>query len=133
MWDHDLGCLTVRGGDGQALGMLTDRDICMAAFTRDKPLAEIPVLTSMSREVVSCTEEDSIIQAEDLMRSHQVRRLPVLGLDGTLVGIISLSDIAREAEAELGRQGRQISPQEVTATLADISRRRGAGGMVRTS
>ena len=46
------------------------------------------------------------------------------GIDGGVVGILSLSDIAREAEAELGRQGRQVSPQEVTVTLAEITQPR---------
>jgi len=124
MWEHDIGCLPVRSGDGRVIGMLTDRDICMAACTERKSLSEIPVASAMSLEVISCTEDQTIVQAEDLMRTHQVRRLPVRGVDGGVVGILSLSDIAREAEAELGRQGRQVSPQEVTVTLAEITQPR---------
>jgi CBS domain-containing protein len=132
MWEYDVGCLPVRSGDGQVIGMLTDRDICMAAYTRGKTLSEIPVMTAMSNEVISCTEDDTIIQAEDLMRSHHVRRLPVRGAEGGVVGILSLSDIAREAEAELGRQGHQVSAEEVTATLAEIAQPRMVMDLVQT-
>jgi CBS domain-containing protein len=97
MLEHDIGCLPVRSGDGRVIGMLTDRDICMAACTERKTLWQIPVVSAMSLEVISCKEDQTIVQAEDLMRSHHVRRLPVRGVNGGVVGILSLSDIAREA------------------------------------
>ena len=65
MWEHDIGCLPVRSGDGRVIGMLTDRDICMAAHTERKTLSEIPVASAMSLEVISCTEDQTIVQAEE--------------------------------------------------------------------
>ena len=97
MWDCDIGCLPVVDAEGQVVGMVTDRDICMAALTRGQSLHEIPVSVAMAREVLSCPPDATLIEAEEIMRSGQVRRLPV------------------------GRKNRDLSAQEVTATLAAIS------------
>lgn len=120
MWDADIGCLPVLGGGGEVVGMVTDRDICMAALTRGQPLHAIPVSVAMSKEVLSCSPDATLIEAEEVMRSGQVRRLPVIDSDGCLVGIVSLNDLARLAERETGRRSRDLSSQEVTATLAAI-------------
>jgi CBS domain-containing protein len=121
MWDCDIGCLPVVDAAGQVVGMVTDRDICMAAFTRGQRLREIPVSAAMAREIRSCPPDATLIEAEEIMRAGQVRRLPVIDSDGCLVGIVSLNDLARLAEHEIGRKNRDLSAQEVTATLAAIS------------
>lgn len=120
MWTRDIGCLPVVGLDSRVLGMITDRDICMSAFLQGQPIDHISVSTAMSREVFSCTPEHSIVDAEQMMRSHQVRRLPVLDLEGKLTGIISLNDLVREAEYEVELAEHDISTEEVTATLAAV-------------
>jgi CBS domain-containing protein len=130
LWTHDIGCLPVVDHDGRLCGMITDRDICMAAYTQGRSLSEIPISTAMSKEVYACTTNDNINAAEEAMRSHQVRRLPVVNDSGELVGIVSLNDIAREAERELGLKSREISTQEVTATLATVSQPRQHDGPV---
>ena len=120
MWDGDLGCLPVLDAAGHVIGMITDRDICMAALTSGQRLREIPVSVAMSKQVLSCPPDATLIEAEEVMRSGQVRRLPVIDSDASLVGIVSLNDLARLAEHELGRKNRDVSAQEVTATLAAI-------------
>jgi len=120
MWDCDIGCLPVLDTEGHVIGMITDRDICMAALTRGQRLNEIPVSVAMSKEVLSCGPEATLIEAEEIMRSGQVRRLPVIDSAACLVGLVSLNDLARLAEREIGRKTRELSTQEVTATLAAI-------------
>jgi CBS domain-containing protein len=120
MWDCDLGCLPVLDGAGQVVGMVTDRDICMAALTRGERLQDIPVSIAMAKEVLSCSPDATLVEAEEVMRSGQVRRLPVIDSDGSLVGIVSLNDLAILAEREIGRKNRDLSAQEITATLAAI-------------
>jgi len=120
MWEADIGCLVVVGEDGKVAGMVTDRDACMAAYTQGLPLHQIPVSVAMAKEVYSCAPDDSVIEAEEVMRSRKVRRLPVLDSTAKLVGIVSLNDLARESERESGRKGRAVSGQEVSATLAAI-------------
>jgi CBS domain-containing protein len=111
MWDKDCGALPVLEGE-TVVGMLTDRDICMATWSRGLPPASITVMEAMSTKLVSCTTGDSIKQVEAAMRSQQVRRLPVLDPQGRLLGIISLADIVRR-EAGDG----------ATTTLAGICQR----------
>jgi CBS domain-containing protein len=78
MWERDIGCLPVVDADGCVVGMITDRDICMAGYTQGRPQHELRVASAMSRGVHSCGPNDGIIAAEETMRLHRVRRLPVL-------------------------------------------------------
>jgi len=126
MWDCDIGCLPVLDDSGQVIGMVTDRDICMAAMTRGQVLRDIPVSVAMAREVLSCPPDATLVEAEEIMRSGQVRRLPVIDSDGSLVGIVSLNDLALLAEQEMGRKNKELSAQEVAATLAAICSPRAA-------
>jgi CBS domain-containing protein len=128
MWEHDIGSLPVVDDSDQVIGMITDRDICMAAYTQGRSLSEIPVAVAMSKELFACTPNDSIKDAEDSLRSHQIRRLPVLTDQRKLVGIVSLSDIIREAEREISNKTQDVSTQEVTATLATVCQPRHHNG-----
>lgn len=124
MWENDCGCVPVIAidGDGTVIGMLTDRDISMAAYTQGKPLYEIPVTAAMARKVIACKPSDDLKLAEALMRDNQVRRLPVVNDRGSLVGIISVNDLAREAEREHGARKAvpEVSDAEVGHTLEGI-------------
>jgi len=128
MWEYDIGCLPVVDENDHAIGMITDRDICMAAYTQGRLLSEIPVAIAMSKELFACRSNDSIAYAEDALRSHQVRRLPVLNQDRKLVGIVTLNDIIREAEREISYKTHDISTQEVTETLATVCQPRHHNG-----
>lgn len=123
MWEHDCGVLPVVDETGKVVGLITDRDICMAAYTQGKRLEEMPVTGSMSREVWNCHPADSVGEAEERMRLNQVRRLPVVEEDGSLVGILSLNDIAREAARQRGNAQKRVTDTEVGETLAAICRK----------
>jgi len=102
MWDHDCGCLPVCTGNGasRVTGVITDRDICMSALFKGKPLSELRVSDAMSRQLQACRPSDSLADAEKTMRQARIRRLPVVDEQGSLVGMISLADLAREAARE---------------------------------
>jgi CBS domain-containing protein len=125
MWDADIGCLPVVDEAGRPIGMLTDRDICMAALTRGEPLYQIPVSVAMSKQLRSCPPDATLAQAEQIMRAGQVRRLPVVDGDGALVGIVSLADLARRIAPGNGRKKGDVSEQEVAGTLAAICAKHG--------
>ncbi len=114
MWEHDCGALPVVQ-DGRVVGMITDRDICMATWSRGLPPDAIEVISAMSTRLVSCQPTDTLEDVEKAMRSNQVRRLPVLSSDGRLVGIISLADIVTRAETTRSHDGNGL-----TTTLAGI-------------
>jgi predicted transcriptional regulator len=125
MWECDCGSVPVQeAGSGRIIGMLTDRDICMATWSREQSPASISVGDVMSRKLYSVGPDDSIQATEILMRSKQVRRVPVLDGERQLLGIVSLADIATESRRENFRaMATDVAPEEITATLADICRR----------
>jgi CBS-domain-containing membrane protein len=96
MWEHDCGAVPVLDGR-KLVGIITDRDICMAAYTQGRPLAAISIQDVMARHVHACHADDTLERAASLMADARVRRLPVLDGEEQLVGIISLADIARSA------------------------------------
>ena len=120
-WECDCGIVPVVDEQGRAAGVLTDRDVCMAAYMQGKPLREIPVSTAMSKQVFTCTEDESVSDAAGLMREHQVRRIPVVnGAGGRLVGIVSLNDLALAAAKGSGSKKREVSEKQVAETLVAV-------------
>ncbi len=120
MWDNNCGTVAVLA-DGKVAGVLTDRDICMAAYTQGRGLADIRVSSAMSKQLFACRPDDAVAKAEEFLRANGVRRLPVIDADNHLVGILSLDDIAREAMRERKSKGRvEITAQEVCDTLGAI-------------
>ena len=95
MWERDCGVVPVVDNAGRPVGVVTDRDICMAAYLGGQPLKSIRVADVMSRDLCTIESNADLTDAEHLMQSHQIRRLPVVAADGRLVGILSLSDIAQ--------------------------------------
>jgi CBS domain-containing protein len=121
MWDNDIGCVPVVDTDHRVVGMLTDRDVCMAAYIQGVPLTGSLVTSAMSKQVFSCAPDDDIASAEKLMREKQVRRLPVTDAEGRLAGIISLNDIAREGEREAElKKAREVSDAEIARVMASV-------------
>jgi CBS domain-containing protein len=113
MWEADCGALPVLDDDGVVLAMVTDRDICMAAWSRNQRPEELRVRDAMSTRLVTCGPSDPLETAEATMRLHQVRRLPVVDESKKLIGIISLADIAlataRASHRELPRESDGVS------------------------
>jgi CBS-domain-containing membrane protein len=96
MWEHDCGAVPVVAG-GKLVGIITDRDICMAAYTQGRPLTAIAIRDVMARHVHACRSDDTLERAASLMADARVRRLPVVDAEHRLVGIVSMADIARSA------------------------------------
>jgi CBS-domain-containing membrane protein len=97
-----FGTLPVVDANGKVAGVITDRDIAMAAATRQRNAAHIGVHEAMSDKVRSCFEEDEVGAALKQMVAGHVRRLPVLDAASHLAGILSIDDILREAVGHTG-------------------------------
>lgn len=123
MWECDCGIVPVvsSGETKELAGVITDRDLCMAAYTQGKTLAEIPVSSVMARDVLCCTPGDAIASVEKRMRDAQIRRLPVVDAERHLIGMISLADIARESRPRRPQQKSPIDAREVGDTFASIT------------
>jgi CBS domain-containing protein len=96
MRSRHVGALVVveqPNGERYPIGMLTDRDIVVAVVSKGIAADTLKVSDVMSRALVSCDEMDDLFGAIQSMRTHGVRRLPVLGEGGALCGIVSADDI----------------------------------------
>ncbi|HVU00530.1 MAG TPA: CBS domain-containing protein [Polyangiaceae bacterium] len=120
MWDHDIGCLPVLDGEGHVIGMITDRDACMAAYTQGLALNSISVESAMARTVFSCLPTDRVDEVESVMRLHRIRRVPIIDPQGHLLGIVSANDVVRESARELRKKNPDVAPGPLVSALAAI-------------
>ena len=118
MWRGDFGALPIVTAAGKVVGMITDRDVCMAAATKHRDPANIRVKEVMSGKVYGCSCDTDIHEALKIMQQKQVRRLPIISAeDGRLQGILSMNDVALKTQA--GREV-ELSAEDVEQTLRAI-------------
>ncbi|WP_030560956.1 CBS domain-containing protein [Streptomyces aureocirculatus] len=103
---QDIGDVIVTGG-GQIIGVLTDRDITLRAVADGADPLTVSVHSVCTPDPVVVAPDDTVSEAVQLMRTHAVRRLPVVE-DGTPVGMVSIGDLALH--------------QDPSSALAEISR-----------
>ncbi len=123
MWDADIGALPIVTDEGKLTAMLTDRDICMAAYTQGRALGDLLVNSAMSKKVIATTADASVAELEQLMSSHQVRRVPVVDTAGKPIGIVTLNDLAIESVQP--DTSLKHGPAKIALTLAAICQPRG--------
>lgn len=126
MWRFDCGVLPVVNRENQVVGMITDRDIAIAAGTKGRPAAAIPVGEVISGRVFSAAPDEDIHAALKTMRHEKVHRLPVVSQSGQLQGILSLNDIILRAEEEKGRRHPALNYEDTMSTIKAICEHRPA-------
>jgi CBS domain-containing protein len=92
MEEHDVGSVVVVE-DGRPVGIVTDRDLVLRVLRVRLDPAEVPVTRVMTSPLETVTDDLSPLEAAARMRERRVRRLPVLGADGALLGIVTLDDL----------------------------------------
>jgi len=124
MWDSDCGALPVLNLEGHVMGMITDRDICMATATKNKPASDITVWETVSGKAYTCQLSDDVHTALDIMKREKVRRLPVVDADGVLQGIVAMNDFVLLAADAKGAKAPAVSYEDVVRTMKAISMHR---------
>lgn len=105
MRENHVGCLVVVdevNGLRKVVGVLTDRDIVVAVVARGVAPQTLSAGDVMSADPVTVREEDSLIDLMRTMRAKGVRRMPVVGARGELIGIATLDDVLSVLAEELG-------------------------------
>jgi CBS domain-containing protein len=93
MANDGCGALAVVNARGRLAGVLTDRDIVIAIGTSKRPASRITTDDAMTRNVYTCSPDDDISDVVQQMAEGRVRRLPVVGADGELEGLVSIDDV----------------------------------------
>lgn len=105
MWEARCGVLPVLGRHGAVTSIITDRDICIALGSRNLRASELQVSDVSLPRVFTCSADDDVRLALNTMKSQDVRRLPVVGDDGKLVGILSIDDLLLHSGRSAGKSG----------------------------
>ena len=109
---EDVGLVPVTSDDGRKLiGVLTDRDIVLKVVAEGRDPRSTAVTDVMSTDIVSCLPQESVESVMELMATRQVRRIPIIDPDGSLVGIVAQADVAT----------RIANPQETGQVVQAIS------------
>lgn len=120
MWDNDCGVLPIIKDGRKVVGMITDRDICMAMAMRDTNPSGVSVEEVMSGQVYAVKPEDDVDQALHEMQEHKIRRLPVVNVDGELEGILSMNDLVLQAKKSNATAADAIKYSDVVKTYQAI-------------
>lgn len=119
MRDHDCGCIPVVDHDA-VVGIVTDRDIALAAAEADASPSQLRLSQIMTTNVFTVSPHTPIADVEAMMSEQRIRRVPVVDQDGRPVGIVSLNDIARAGAAHSWKSSDGLTARSVAATLAAI-------------
>jgi CBS domain-containing protein len=114
---EDCGLLPVVSEDGKKLiGVLTDRDIVLKVVSEGKDPRSTAVSEVMTTDLVTCLPQESVEMAMEQMATRQVRRIPIVERDGSLVGIVAQADVATRIAnpQETGQVVQAISEPEIT-------------------
>jgi len=118
LWERDCGFLPIVDAKRKLIGVVTDRDLCVALGTRCQAAGRITVGEVATGKVYSCREHEDIHAALQTMAEKRVRRLPVVNEDGLLQGILSMDNVVLHSESS-GR-ATELSDQDVVNTLRRI-------------
>ncbi|HEY6573284.1 MAG TPA: CBS domain-containing protein [Candidatus Eisenbacteria bacterium] len=125
MWRRDCGIVpVVEGGTNKLIGVITDRDICMATATKGRSPAAITVGDVMSKEPTTCLPGDDLKTALRKMSDSQVRRLPVADTQGYLRGIVGLNDLILHAEKTDRHGEAPVTYTDVVGVLRAVCKHR---------
>jgi len=111
MSERRVGTLVILDLADRPVGILTDRDLVLRVVASGRDPGETPVGEVMTRNPTMISEAAGIEEALSLMRSGSFRRLPVIGRDGVLVGLVSLDDILSLLAGEFTQVGALVEKE----------------------
>ena len=107
MLQGDCGILPIVE-NGKIRGVVTDRDLFIALGTRDAKPSAMTVGEVMQGPLFTCSPEDDVEAVLEVMKEHAIRRVPVEGFGGAVLGIVSMNDIVRAAGARKAVRGAAV-------------------------
>lgn len=102
-----IGAVIVLGEDGMLAGILSERDVVRAVSDESVAALARPVSAFMTRELTTCSEDDTVDGLMELMTNGRFRHVPVVS-NGRLVGIISIGDVVKTRIEETVREAESL-------------------------
>ena len=93
MRHRDCGVVPIIDADKKVVGMLTDRDLCLAVVARNRKASDVKTEELLRGKPIVCAADDKLEDVLRKMRRYQVKRLAAIGAGGELVGILSVTDV----------------------------------------
>ncbi len=118
MWTRNCGILPVVDAEEKLIGVITDRDICIALGTRNHLPGDVAVKDVASARIYWCKSDDDVRSALQVMAASKIRRLPVVSKTGVLEGILSMDDVVLHAEA--GGKPSELQAENVVKALQSV-------------
>jgi CBS domain-containing protein len=111
--DNNIGSVPVVADQQsrELIGMITDRDLCCSVIAEGLDPKQTPIGKFVSPEPVTCRDGENLEKCETAMQEHQVRRVPIVDGQNSVIGIVSQADLARKDQ-----------PEKVWKTVAEISK-----------
>lgn len=100
---YRIGAVVISGAGGRLAGILSERDIMRALAEHGAETLSLPVGQVMTRDVVTCSEDDPVAELMERMTAGRFRHLPVVN-KGRLVGLISIGDVVKQRVDEVERE-----------------------------
>lgn len=121
MWEHDVGAVVVLDDAGKPCHVITDRDVCMGAYTQGVALWASHVQSVKPGPLVSCSVDAGVVEVRNQMQEHGVRRIPVVDATGAVVGVVGLGDLVREATMNAPKvRTRGLTTPQLAQTLVAV-------------
>ncbi|MDN7024634.1 CBS domain-containing protein [Methanoculleus sp. FWC-SCC1] len=111
MESRNVDSVIIVSGENKPLGIVTDRDLAVRIVARGEDPGTVRARDIMSGDLVTFSEGTGIYQAIEQMTRRGIRRMPITGRDGRLVGIITLDDIIRLIGEEMSKIAGNIEKQ----------------------
>jgi CBS domain-containing protein len=104
---HRIGVLVIRGAGGRLAGILSERDIVRALAEHGSNALSIQVAKVMTRNVITCGEDDTIASLMEKMTAGKFRHVPVV-TGSELVGLVSIGDVVKQRVGEIEQESEQL-------------------------
>lgn len=98
---HNIGAVIVSDDGRHIVGIISERDVVRALASHTGEVSSLKVSDLMTKDVFTCTPEDTVDGLMKIMTEHKFRHVPVIHPDGTLMAVVSIGDLVRHRLEEL--------------------------------
>jgi len=119
MRENHVGNLVIveeTNGRRKPTGIVTDRDIAISVVAKDVDASKVTIGDLVTRELISAHENQGIFETLRNMRTHGIRRMPVVDTAGSLIGIVAVDDIVQLLAEEMSEIGKIFSQEHAFET-----------------